>query len=160
MGLDASEQLYELDPMTRAGGLCGRVVSSADFTLREPEAKPLAGSLQSEADVYLTTHANTLHLRAAPPLQRSPLPPRPYPDSGRGPSPSHQRQPQPSPSPSPSSSPSPSLSPAPSQVAGGRRRRAAWRELPGPPRRGAAAPSRLVDGARGRGGRGKAKATC
>ena len=79
VGLDASEQLYELDPMTRAGGLCGRVVSSADFTLREPEAKPLAGSLQSEADVYLTTHANTLHLRAAPPLQRSPLPPSPLP---------------------------------------------------------------------------------
>jgi len=65
VGLDASEQLFELDPMARAGGLCGRVVSSADFTLREPEAKPLAGSLQSEADVYLTTHANTLHLRAA-----------------------------------------------------------------------------------------------
>lgn len=65
VGLGVSEQHFELDPMTRAGGLCGRLVSSTDFTLRESEAEPLAGRLQSEADVYLTDHANTLHLKAA-----------------------------------------------------------------------------------------------
>ena len=123
MGLDASEQFYELDPMTRAGGLCGRVVSSADFTLREPEAKPLAGSLQSEADVYLTTHANTLHLRAAPPLQRSPLPPSPLPRLWPWPQPQPptpapaepepEPEPEPQPQPQPQPPPQSELEPAP-----------------------------------------------
>ena len=65
VGLGVSEQRFELDPLTRAGGLCGRLVSSTDFTLREAEAEPLAGRLQSEAEVFLTSHANTLHLKAA-----------------------------------------------------------------------------------------------
>ena len=65
VGLGVSEQLYDLDPMTHAGGLCGRLVSSTDFSLREAEAEPLAGRLQSEAEVFLTSHANTLHLKAA-----------------------------------------------------------------------------------------------
>jgi len=67
VGLGVSEQHFELDPSTRAGGLCGRLRSSSEFTLREgkTEAEPLAGRLQSEAEVFLTSHANTLHLKAA-----------------------------------------------------------------------------------------------
>ena len=90
-----SEQHFELDPMTRAGGLCGRLVSSTDFTLRESEAEPLAGRLQSEADVYLTDHANTLHLKATPRCSNASPSPHPRPDSDPGPTPA------PSPSPSP-----------------------------------------------------------
>ena len=70
VGLGVSEQRFELDPLTRAGGLCGRLVSSTDFTLREAEAEPLAGRLQSEAEVFLTSHANTLHLKAATLVER------------------------------------------------------------------------------------------
>lgn len=51
VGLGASEQHFELDPMTREGGLCGRLRSSSEFTLCEAGAEPLAGRLQTEAEV-------------------------------------------------------------------------------------------------------------
>ena len=100
-----SEQHFELDPMTRAGGLCGRLVSSTDFTLRESEAEPLAGRLQSEADVYLTDHANTLHLKATTRCSNASPSPHPRPDSDPGPTPAPSPRARPTPSPYPSPSP-------------------------------------------------------
>ena len=79
--LGTGEQEFELDASTRAGGLCGRLRSTCEFVVADADddAEPIAGRLLTEAGVYLTTHADTLHLLLAtqgmtlPRLPRAPL---------------------------------------------------------------------------------------
>ena len=78
ISVGATEQEFDLDASTPSGGMCGQLRSSCEFAVDET-AEPLAGRLQTEADVYLTTHADTLHLMLArqavvlPRLPREPV---------------------------------------------------------------------------------------